>query len=112
MSVLSSIRIFEDDSAGRTSRYISGAGTLPARHSGGSIERFSKTSRAYQETGRIDASERDGNGQRSADLTMLKAGGSLRHKELLKPFGLDASKPDFWQSGMDVISGYIDQLGK
>ena len=45
-------------------------------------------------------------------LTMLKAGGSLRHKELLKPFGLDASKPDFWQSGMDVISGYIDQLGK
>ena len=45
-------------------------------------------------------------------LTMLKAGGSLRHKELLKPFGLDASKPDFWQSGMDVIAGYIDQLGK
>ena len=45
-------------------------------------------------------------------LEMLKAGGTLRHKELLKPFGLDASKPDFWQSGMDVISGYIDQLGK
>ena len=45
-------------------------------------------------------------------LTMLKAGGSLRHKALLKPFGLDASKPDFWQAGLDVISGYIDQLGK
>ena len=45
-------------------------------------------------------------------LTMLKAGGTLRHKELLKPFGLDASKPDFWQSGMDVISGYIDQLAR
>lgn len=45
-------------------------------------------------------------------LTMLKAGGSLRHKELLKPFGLDASKPDFWQAGLDVISGYIGQLGK
>ncbi len=43
-------------------------------------------------------------------LTMLKAGGSLRHKELLKPFGLDASKPDFWQAGLDVISGYIKQL--
>lgn len=41
---------------------------------------------------------------------MLKAGGTLRHKELLKPFGLDASKPDFWQAGLDVISGYIAQL--
>ena len=44
-------------------------------------------------------------------LTMLKAGGTLRHKELLKPFGLDASKPDFWQAGLDVIAEYIDQLG-
>ena len=45
-------------------------------------------------------------------LTMLKAGGTLRHKELLKPFGLDASKPDFWQAGLDVIAGYIGQLEK
>lgn len=44
-------------------------------------------------------------------LTMLKAGGTLRHKELLKPFGLDASKPDFWQAGLDVIESYIDELG-
>ncbi len=44
-------------------------------------------------------------------LAMLKAGGTLRHKELLKPFGLDASKPDFWQAGLDVIAGYIKQLG-
>ncbi len=43
-------------------------------------------------------------------LTMLKAGGTLRHKELLKPFGLDASKPDFWQAGLDVIADYIGQL--
>ena len=43
-------------------------------------------------------------------LTMLKAGGTLKHKELLKPFGLDASKPDFWQAGLDVIKSYIDQL--
>ena len=41
---------------------------------------------------------------------MLEAGGTLRHKELLKPFGLDASKPDFWQAGLDVIAGYIKQL--
>ena len=43
-------------------------------------------------------------------LTMLEAGGTLRHKELLKPFGLDASKPDFWQQGLDIISGFIDEL--
>ncbi|MDX1974920.1 MAG: M3 family oligoendopeptidase [Rickettsiales bacterium] len=43
-------------------------------------------------------------------LEMLAAGGTLRHKELLKPFGLDASKPDFWQQGLDVISSMIDEL--
>lgn len=43
-------------------------------------------------------------------IAMLEAGGTLRHKELLKPFGLDASKPDFWQKGLDVIAGYIDEL--
>lgn len=43
-------------------------------------------------------------------ITMLSAGGSLRHKALLKPFGLDASKPSFWQQGLDVIAGYIGQL--
>jgi oligoendopeptidase F len=43
-------------------------------------------------------------------LDMLRAGGTLRHKELLKPFKLDASQPDFWQQGLDVISGYIGQL--
>ena len=41
---------------------------------------------------------------------MLKAGGTLRHKELLAPFGLDASDPAFWSRGMDVVSGLIDQL--
>ena len=41
---------------------------------------------------------------------MLKAGGTLRHKELLKPFGLDASDPKFWKRGLDVISGFIDEL--
>ena len=43
-------------------------------------------------------------------LDMLKAGGTLRHKELLAPFGLDASDPQFWQKGLDVISGFIDEL--
>ncbi|OUS14547.1 oligoendopeptidase F [Rhodospirillales bacterium 47_12_T64] len=43
-------------------------------------------------------------------LEMLSAGGSKRHKELLAPFGLDASDPDFWKQGLKVVSGFIDQL--
>ncbi|WP_207538669.1 M3 family oligoendopeptidase [Sabulicella rubraurantiaca] len=43
-------------------------------------------------------------------LEMLRAGGTLRHKELLEPFGLDASQPDFWKRGLDVIAGFIDEL--
>jgi len=45
-------------------------------------------------------------------LAMLTAGGTLRHKELLKPFGLDAGKPDFWQQGLNVIGRMIDELEK
>jgi oligoendopeptidase F len=43
-------------------------------------------------------------------LEMLRAGGTLRHKELLAPFGLDASDPGFWAKGLSVIEGLIDQL--
>jgi len=43
-------------------------------------------------------------------ITMLKAGGSIHHSELLKPFGLDASDPSFWKKGLDLISEMIDQL--
>ncbi|MBD3678126.1 MAG: M3 family oligoendopeptidase [Rhodobacteraceae bacterium] len=41
---------------------------------------------------------------------MLKAGGSKHHKELLAPFGLDATDPAFWDKGLSMISGLIDQL--
>ena len=43
-------------------------------------------------------------------IKMLKAGGTLRHKELLQPFGLYAGDPKFWQGGLDIISGFIDEL--
>ena len=43
-------------------------------------------------------------------LEMLRAGGTLRHKELLAPFGLDASDPKFWSKGLSVVSGLIDTL--
>jgi oligoendopeptidase F len=43
-------------------------------------------------------------------LDMLKAGGTLRHRELLAPFGLDAADPSFWSKGLSVVSGFIDEL--
>ncbi|NCY26074.1 MAG: oligoendopeptidase F, partial [Alphaproteobacteria bacterium] len=43
-------------------------------------------------------------------LAMLQAGGTLRHKELLAPFGLDATRPDFWQEGLNIIAGFIEEL--
>jgi oligoendopeptidase F len=45
-------------------------------------------------------------------LEMLRAGGTKRHKELLAPFGLDASDPEFWKRGLDVIAGFIDELAR
>jgi oligoendopeptidase F len=45
-------------------------------------------------------------------LEMLRAGGTKRHKELLAPFGLDASDPAFWRKGLSVVEGFIDELEK
>ena len=41
---------------------------------------------------------------------LLKAGGSQHHKDLLAPFGLDASDPKFWDKGLSMISAMIDEL--
>ncbi len=41
---------------------------------------------------------------------MLKAGGSKHHSELLAPFGLDARDPQFWNKGLKVLEGMIDEL--
>ncbi len=43
-------------------------------------------------------------------LAMLRAGGTLRHQELLQPFGLNASDPAFWDQGLSMVAGLIDQL--
>jgi oligoendopeptidase F len=43
-------------------------------------------------------------------LAMLAAGGTKHYSELLKPFGLDAKDPEFWDGGLSVISGMIDEL--
>ena len=41
---------------------------------------------------------------------MLRAGGTKHHSELLAPFGLDATDPGFWDKGLSVIEGLIDEL--
>ncbi|MGP0093014.1 MAG: M3 family oligoendopeptidase [Xanthobacteraceae bacterium] len=43
-------------------------------------------------------------------LDMLAAGGTKHHAELLKPFGLDARNPAFWQGGLSVIERLIGEL--
>ena len=43
-------------------------------------------------------------------LALLAAGGTKHYSELLKPFGLDAKDPKFWDGGLSVISGMIDEL--
>ncbi|MBO6854612.1 MAG: M3 family oligoendopeptidase [Marivivens sp.] len=41
---------------------------------------------------------------------MLSAGGSKHHKDLLAPFGLDATDPAFWDKGLSMIESFIDEL--
>ena len=41
---------------------------------------------------------------------MLAAGGSRHHRDLLAPFGLDATDPAFWTKGLEMIEGMIDEL--
>jgi len=43
-------------------------------------------------------------------LALLAAGGTARHDRLLKPFGLSARDPSFWQKGLGLIESFIDQL--
>ncbi len=43
-------------------------------------------------------------------MEMLAKGGTERHKELLAPFGLDATQGDFWQKGMDVVADMVSEL--
>ena len=54
--------------------------------------------------------QRNPDGFQEKYLTLLASGGRYRHKELLAPFGLDASDPAFWNQGLDIISGMIDEL--
>jgi oligoendopeptidase F len=54
--------------------------------------------------------EKSASGFAERYLEMLSAGGTKHHAELLKPFGLDARDPAFWQGGLSVIEGLITEL--
>jgi len=43
-------------------------------------------------------------------FALLKAGGTKHYAELLKPFGLDAADPSFWDKGLSMIEGLIDEM--
>ena len=54
--------------------------------------------------------ERAAEGFAERYLAMLSAGGTKHYSELLKPFGLDAHDPKFWQGGLSVIERMIGEL--
>lgn len=54
--------------------------------------------------------EKSAEGFQERYLDMLRAGGTKHHKELLAPFGLDASDPGFWAMGLGVVERMIDDL--
>ena len=43
-------------------------------------------------------------------ISMLSAGGTKSHNELLKPFNLSAHDKSFWEKGVSMISGLMDEL--
>ena len=54
--------------------------------------------------------QKAGSGFQEQYFDMLRAGGTKHHAQLLAPFGLDASDPGFWQQGLSVIEGMIEEL--
>lgn len=43
-------------------------------------------------------------------MQMLENGGVENYREALARFGIDASKPEFWQNGLNLIKQYVDEL--
>lgn len=42
-------------------------------------------------------------------VELLSKGGSVTPAELLAPLGVDISRPDFWQNGLDQVGEYVTQ---
>jgi oligoendopeptidase F len=45
-------------------------------------------------------------------LKLLELGGTMHHKELLKPFGMNLEEKDFFTKGLSIIVELIDELEK
>jgi oligoendopeptidase F len=45
-------------------------------------------------------------------MTLLKAGGTKRYDEALKPFGFNLKDPAFWSKGLRMIKGFIGEFEK
>lgn len=56
------------------------------------------------------AYEKNPDGFEEKYIALLEAGGSKFYRELLEPFGLDPSHPDFWNGGLSLIESMIDEL--
>ena len=41
---------------------------------------------------------------------LLTAGGTVRYDSALRPFNLDATQPEFWHLGLDMVASMIDEL--
>ena len=50
------------------------------------------------------------NGFQDKYMALLKAGGSKRYDEALKPFGFDLKDPAFWNKGLSMIEGFIQEF--
>jgi oligoendopeptidase F len=50
------------------------------------------------------------NGFQEQYMTLLKAGGSKRYDEALKPFGFDLKDPMFWNKGLSMIERLIHEF--
>jgi len=56
--------------------------------------------------------KKEGKDFASSYIGILSAGGSKKPEKLLKEFGMDISKPKFWQDGFDYIKEQVNILSK
>lgn len=54
--------------------------------------------------------KRDGDSFSPRYIELLKAGGSSMPGEMLSRIGIDIQEPAFWQGGMEVLAGMVDQF--
>lgn len=43
-------------------------------------------------------------------INLLRSGGSQSYDQLLQPFGLNPKNPTFWQGGLNILKGFVEDL--